>query len=507
MGCRKMYLQKNSAVQHLPLPMVFASNSSPNFFLMSRLSSKQLAFVPVLLFAFAALLPAQEYSFHYNYTDFSHRNPCKVFIGVGTSNVPGGLKVDYTVDNTPATKYGVLAGDVILSLDGVPVRSQSELLRERDKHQQGEAFTLTILRNGSEKTIQARFKECTAEELEAAQQKIEQRLAEKEIRIAEIQTLLQGELQGLEWKERPILGVYENTDINETGLAIRSVIPGKGAEAAGLQAGDVVIKVADKTITGGATLRGALENHKPGDQVTVVYQRDGKTIQAKMILSADRYHYTHKVERDPCKVFIGVYTSGYAFEGRGSRVDGVIDDTPAKISGVQPGDIIMALNGQPVNNHQELVRERDKNKPGDAFRLTVLRDGKSVEIYAKFKPCGTPGNSPVQETVEVLEQSAISEQRETPKKTDNTLSLKILEAYPSPTVGPLNIHFEAEAVPTTVRILDISGKSVYTKELPQFGGSFNEQVNLFSNKPGNYILSVRQGTKVLSKQIVLLPRA
>lgn len=479
---------------------------------MTRLSFQRLALLPALLLAFGTWLPAQEHSFHFNHSS-SHRNPCKVFIGVGTSKVAEGLKVDYTVDNTPATTYGVQAGDVILTLDGVPVRSQSELLRERDKHQQGEAFTLSILREGKAQTIQARFKACSAEELEAAQQKQEERWAEKEARMAEmharIEARVQEKLKGMEGGQRPILGVYENEEVNETGLVIGSVIAGKGAEAAGLNAGDVVIRVDGKTVTGGPTLRNALASHKPGDQVQIVYVRDGKTIETGITLSADRYSYTYKSERNPCKVFIGVYTSSHALDGRGSRVTGVIDDTPAKQSGVQPGDIIMALNGQPVNDHHTLTHERDKNKPGDAFRLTVLRDGVTMEINARFKSCDTPGVAPMQETVTavVVEEADKTEQREEPKLLDNSLILDVLEAYPSPTVGPLNIHFEAEAVPTTVRILDVAGKAVYSRDLPQFGGSFTEQVNLSDNKPGNYVLSIRQGNKVRSKQIVLMARA
>ncbi|MBK6993957.1 MAG: PDZ domain-containing protein [Lewinellaceae bacterium] len=475
---------------------------------MYRLSIKQFSLLPVLLLFISANMLAQVTAptaptFNFKHTEFSRSNPCKVFIGVGTSTVTEGLKVDYTVDNTPATQYGVLAGDVILTLDGVAVRTQSELLRERNKHQQGDAFTLTILREGVQKTIQARFKECSEAELEAAQEKMESNFAEMEIRMEEMQTRIQEQLKGLEMGERTILGVYENKDVNESGLVISSVVPGKGAEAAGLQAGDIVIQVDGKTVTGGVTLRGALDNHKPGDQVKVVYLRNGQTLETATILSADRHSFTHKVERDPCKVFIGVYTSSHAFEGRGARVDGVIDGTPAKESGVQPGDIIMALNGQAVSSHQEIVGERDKNKPGDAFSLTVLRDGAMIEINAKFKSCETPGDAAVEETVEVLEEDSKSEERD----INNSLKLEVLEAYPSPTFGPLNINFEAEAVPTTVRILDVTGKTVYNKELPQFGGFFNEQVNLSNNKAGNYVLSIQQGKKVFTKQVVLLPRA
>lgn len=439
----------------------------------------------------------------FNFAD-QQRDPCKVFIGVGTSNVSGGLKVEYTVENTPATTYGVQAGDIIVSLDGVPVSTQSELIRERNKHQQGEAFTLAILREGREITIDARFKACNPEEQDKFRQeneKIKIRYAEQMERMAERLASLQ-----TEGKKRPILGVYENDDVNADGMVIRDVVRGKGAEAAGLQSGDVVTAVDGKKVTGALSLRSALAGHQPGDEVTVVYQRDGKSLQTTVALSTDRNFYVYTTERDPCAVFIGVYTSDGGFEGRGVTVTGIVDETPAKQSGVQPGDVILYLDGQPVNSSEALRYERDKHSPGDPFQLTVMRDGERITIDATFKTCLTPGApETVKEVVEVQQRDVPQGQK--PLNTDNTLPLESLEAYPSPTVGPLTVTFEAEAVPTTVRLTDISGRTVYSKVMNQFNGYFSEQLNLSGNKSGTYILSVQQGNKVHSKQVVLLPRA
>jgi S1-C subfamily serine protease len=455
------------------------------------------------------------HSNNFNFSDHSnnYRNPCKVFIGVGTSVVSEGMKVDYTVDDTPATASGVQPGDIIVALDGAPVRSHSSLTSERDKHQQGEAFTLTILRNGSEMQINARFKECSEEEVakwRERQESHEMRMEEMEERMAEMHARMAEKFEKFEkleqfgqlgTQERPILGVYEDNNVSRPGLVIGTVIAGKGAEAAGLQSGDVVTSVDGKSVTGGGTLRTALSNKKPGDRVTVVYLRDGQTLQTEVTLSADRSYYSFKTERDPCKVFIGVYTTDHAEEGRGVRVTGVIDDTPAKQSGVQPGDVIVALDGQPVSTHIELLNERNRHKPGEDFTLSVLRDGVPMEIDATFKVCST--TVPTEEKVELLTE----ERKDEPTDINNALQIEVFEAYPSPTFGPLNVRFEAEAVPTIVRITDLSGRTVYVNTLNQFGGYFSERINLYGNAPGTYVLSVQQGEKISSKKIVLVPGA
>ncbi|HAD13220.1 MAG TPA: hypothetical protein DCF33_12385 [Saprospirales bacterium] len=464
---------------------------------MTRLSF----FLPVLAFVAATNLSAQTYTYTFNnLSTYSPADPCKVFIGVGTSRAEGGLRVDYTVDNTPATTYGIKAGDLILALDGVQVRSQGELERERDKHQQGEAFTLSIVRNGQQQTINARFKECTEEEREASIERMEERINERLASLEILQKSMEESFKNMSWNDRPILGVYENTAANTgKGLVIESLVSGKGAEKAGLQSGDVIVNVGGKPVTGSASLREALKEQKAGNLVKVILDRNGEKL-TKMVALSGQNSYTFNVDRDPCKVFIGVYTNTNSGNEGGVLVNGVIDNTPAKEGDVQPGDIILAFNGKPVNSHQELTSERDQKKPGDAFTLTVLRNGKNMKINTRFKACDTP---PVtEETVDVLEESI-------ERKDPETINAELvsLEAYPNPTYGMVNINFEAEAIPTTVRIFDMEGKAVFSRELPQFGGTYAEQVNLFGQKAGNYVISVQQGDKVRSKQITLLPRA
>jgi S1-C subfamily serine protease len=415
------------------------------------------------------------------------------------------------VDNTPATQYGVQEGDIIVSLDNAPVRDQQQLERERDKHQPGEAFTLQILRGGQPMTINARFKSCSEAEKAAYEAQKLEKLVEMEERLAEMNNHFKNfdAFARFPNQERPILGVYEDETKNADGMVISEVIEGKGAAAAGLQAGDIITSVNGKKVTGAGTLRDALSSKKPGETVTIVYQRNGQNLQSEVKLSGDRAEgYTFNVKRDPCKVFIGVYTSNYESDGvRGVRVSGIIDDTPAKASNVQSGDIILALDGKAVTDHMQLEAERDKHQPGDAFTLTVLRNGAEMTINARFKSCDkkTDATGPVKETVEI----ASDDREPTPpaRTVESTLEVVSLQAYPNPTAGPLNVRFEASAVPTTVRITDLNGKAVYTNVMNQFNGNFNERINLGKEIPGTFILSIQQGDKILSKNIILLPRA
>jgi len=51
------------------------------------------------------------------------------------------------------------------------------------------------------------------------------------------------------------------------------------------------------------------------------------------------------------------------------------DDSPAKKAGMQPGDVIIAVDGQPVDNTPQLQQRVAFKKPGETVEVTVLRQG------------------------------------------------------------------------------------------------------------------------------------
>ena len=44
-----------------------------------------------------------------------------------------------------------------------------------------------------------------------------------------------------------------------------------------------------------------------------------------------------------------------------------------------PGDIIVAIDGRPVESVARLLARLDDHRVGDGVRLTILRDGRKVE--------------------------------------------------------------------------------------------------------------------------------
>jgi len=441
--------------------------------------------------------------------------PCEVFIGVGTNSHRGeGVKVNYVIDDTPAAASNIRAGDIILALDGVPVNNQHELETERDKHQPGEDFQLKVLRGDQPMTINARFKECTEEERARIQQQREEKMAALEERMIERRNRTEG-LTRISQSQRPILGVYTDNDGSDAGLRLSSVSSGKGAELAGIRGGDILTVVDGNPVKTTSDLREAIADRQPGDRVQVSYLQNGELKQTEVVLSGSTMTYSWTVERDPCDVFIGIYSSSRGSQP-GVRVTGVIEGTSAMKYGIQRGDVILALDDISVNNHNEVITERDKHEPGDWYKLSILRNDEYIELDAQFNPCDQEESleqriTKVEEVVQIEEQADMPQDEATESdmpnlNLDTELQVEEWRMFPNPTVGMLNVNFRAPAKPTTIRITDTAGKTIYNEVLNQFDGFYNNQLNLTGATPGTYILSVQQDGKMITKKIILMPR-
>jgi len=74
-------------------------------------------------------------------------------------------------------------------------------------------------------------------------------------------------------------------NITETqGALIQSVVAGSPAATAGIQKGDVVTQIDGKALTTDSAFAEAVDNHKPGDVITLTVQRNGQTMQIKVTL-------------------------------------------------------------------------------------------------------------------------------------------------------------------------------------------------------------------------------
>jgi serine protease Do len=70
-------------------------------------------------------------------------------------------------------------------------------------------------------------------------------------------------------------------------------------------------------------------------------------------------------------------------ENGGALLAGVQPDSPAAQAGLQPGDVIQAVNGSAIANPRELALRVADIQPGDQAHLSVLHDGQTKDVTVK----------------------------------------------------------------------------------------------------------------------------
>jgi putative serine protease PepD len=100
----------------------------------------------------------------------------------------------------------------------------------------------------------------------------------------------------------------------------------------------------------------------------------------------------HKVQH----AYVGVELSGTSVGGAEiSPQNGVQQGSPAASAGLQPGDLITAINGKTVTSTDQFIATIDNYSPGQTVTLTVQRSGQTKQIQVKLgvRPASAAGGT------------------------------------------------------------------------------------------------------------------
>ncbi|MEJ2554993.1 MAG: PDZ domain-containing protein [Anaerolineae bacterium] len=91
----------------------------------------------------------------------------------------------------------------------------------------------------------------------------------------------------------------------------------------------------------------------------------------------------------------GLRLAGYdaAVEGKGARVVSILPDSPAK-GVLQPGDVIISLNGQSIRTTSELTNQLMAQDAHATVTLQIERDGRKMDLAVPLMPPSKPGQPP-----------------------------------------------------------------------------------------------------------------
>lgn len=194
------------------------------------------------------------------------------YIGVGLQpidselqkslNLPkdaGGTLVARVVDGGPADKAGIEPGDVITSVNKKPVRNESEAINAIGLMAPGSTATITIVRNGKTRDLSTRIGEYPSDDAQVAKSKGNSR---DEIAFGLT-------LQKLTPEKRQRF----NLD-SKQGLLINSVAESSEGERVGLQTGDLIIAVNNKSVSEIQAFKSLIK--QSGNRVLLRIERSGQ---------------------------------------------------------------------------------------------------------------------------------------------------------------------------------------------------------------------------------------
>jgi S1-C subfamily serine protease len=159
-------------------------------------------------------------------------------------------------------------------------------------------------------------------------------------------------------------------------VVVVDVEPESAAERAGLQVGDVIVRVGDRAIRRITDFYGQTAVIFIGDEVTMEVLRDGRTRRLSLAITDDFLdkvsgeRLDRRLSGTELQIFRNVDDDGL---GAGVLVTDVEPTSAAWQFGLRPGDVIVAANRLPVRNLGDL---RDgAQRSAQQLLLRVYRDG------------------------------------------------------------------------------------------------------------------------------------
>lgn len=355
-----------------------------------------------------------------------------------TEEAENGIYLDGVVENSGAAKAGLQEGDVITAINGESVGTLSQLKEVLGTAEVGDAAAISYKRNGVKQTSTAILgKHEMPQEIEIEIEGDSEnsfKWVSKNINVHDCpegcnssccnptKKAFLGVLLDLE-EDVEVIGDEEFVE-RSPGNIITKVVENSAASEAGLQEGDVIIKISDASIESYEDIAGALDGAQPGEAVVIVVNRSGKNVTAKATLKsraessdflkefeATEHEHEEKIEEQyvmahpgsaSCnkkashKAFLGVILemketrtvegdNEWVEKTAGNVITKVVENSAAFAAGLQAGDEIVKIDDHSIADAHEITDALTDAQPGDEIAITYVRDGQTHTTNTTLK--------------------------------------------------------------------------------------------------------------------------
>ncbi len=167
------------------------------------------------------------------------------------------------------------------------------------------------------------------------------------------------------------------------GALVTSVMPGSAAEAAGIEASDVIVEIDGRKIESGRELRNVIGLMSLNQEVELLVYRDGQSQLVKAVVGGSQPSVAANAQDEGRQLADPAYQGAQlrSVEQAGStgvEVVNVEQGSPAWQAGLRQGDVIFEVNRSEVATLQEFNQRVDDDAPVTA--LGVLRENRRMLV-------------------------------------------------------------------------------------------------------------------------------
>ena len=205
------------------------------------------------------------------------------------------------------------------------------------------------------------------------------------------------------------LGIF--SEKSDKGALVKDVSKGSSAEKAGLKENDIITQFGDKKITSPDDLAEIVKTYKPGDEVKINYLRDGKRKNTKAVLGkTNDFATAYSFNLDSLKMnnfrmpdlpqLRGFADRNFNFysdnqpklgvriedteDGNGVKILNVETGSAAEKAGLKKDDTITELNGEKVENVNEVRSQLMRSKNKENVSVKVRRNNTDMNFEVKI---------------------------------------------------------------------------------------------------------------------------
>ena len=169
-----------------------------------------------------------------------------------------------------------------------------------------------------------------------------------------------------------------NPSTTEPVIAARH--PNSPARDAGLEAGDRILQIDGRKIIRASQIKEAIGRRYAGDTVRLVISRGDEQIERELELVAKLEPYE--------RPFLGILpmrppTDSGDHRG-GVTVRYVYPKGPAAEVGLERSDVLLALEGEPIDDADDLRRQISDRQPGDMVKVEIRRGQKAMQLAIRL---------------------------------------------------------------------------------------------------------------------------